>query len=44
MTLDRSQFGSVRLPDVAQSGPPRHHPDGVGVVRRPRPARPGAWS
>ena len=42
MSLHQSFFGSVDLPDVDDSRPPRHRPDGVRVVRRPQPARPEA--
>jgi hypothetical protein len=40
MSVHHTFFGSVELPDVASSRPPRHRPDGVRVVRRPQPKRP----
>ncbi len=36
MALYPSLFGSVDLPDLDRSRPPRHRPDGVRVVRRPQ--------
>ena len=40
MTLHHTFFGSIELPAVESSRPPRHRPDGVRVVRKPQPARP----
>ena len=40
MTLHHTFFGSIELPSVESSRPPRHRPDGVRVVRRPQPSRP----
>ncbi len=40
MALHPLQFGSIQLPDFAESRPPRHHEDGVRLVRRPRLYRP----
>jgi hypothetical protein len=44
MSLHQSFFGSVDLPALGDSRPPRGRPDGVRVVRRPRPAPPEARS
>ena len=44
MPLHQSFFGSVDLPDLWNPLPPRHRPDGVRVVRRPKPTRPEARS
>ena len=38
MSLHPTFFGSVELPDLADSRPPRGRPDGVRVVRRPEAA------
>lgn len=38
MSLHPSFFGLVDLPDIVESRPPRHRPDGVRIVRRPRPS------
>jgi hypothetical protein len=44
MAIHQSFLGNVDLPDLEDSRPPRHHPDGVRVVRRPKPVRPETWS
>ena len=37
MSLHPNFFGTVDLPGPADSRPPRGRPDGVRVVRRPKP-------
>ena len=37
MSLHPTLFGSIDLPDPFDSRPPRGRPDGVRVVRRPKP-------
>jgi len=44
MLLGSSYFGNTFLPGFDEGRPPRHRPDGVRVVRRPQPVRPGGRS
>jgi hypothetical protein len=44
MAFHWSMFGSVELPSPPDARPPRGRPDGVRVVRRPRPEGQGARS
>jgi hypothetical protein len=44
MSLHPSFFGSVDLPAMLDSRPPKGRPDGVRVVRRPQPSPPEARS
>lgn len=41
MTPHAYFLGAAYLPDLAASRAPRHRPDGIRVVRRPAPLRPG---
>ena len=37
MSLHPTFYGTVHLPDIPDFRPPRGRPDGVRVVRRPKP-------